>query len=141
MAAKARAEWRGQVQSGWGTFTAGDTLTAGYTYKSQFEGGPGPNLEQLIGAAEVACFSMALASALAKAGAPPEVIVTDADVTLQMVDSTPTIPTIALRTIGKVSGLGAAVFESHAQAEKTGSPVNRALASVPENTLQAVLEA
>jgi osmotically inducible protein OsmC len=71
MPAKGSAEWRGDVPTGAGTFTAGDTIRGGYTYKSRFEDSPGSNPEQLIAAAHSACFSMALANLLAQAGHPP----------------------------------------------------------------------
>jgi len=43
MPAKGSAEWRGDVPTGTGTSTAGDTISGGYTYKSRFEDGPGSN--------------------------------------------------------------------------------------------------
>jgi hypothetical protein len=61
MPAKGSAEWSGDVPTGTSSFTAGDTISGGYTYKSRFENGPGSNPEQLVGAAHAACFSMALA--------------------------------------------------------------------------------
>jgi len=140
MPAKGHAEWRGDLQSGSGTFTAGDTISGGYTFKSRFEDGPGSNPEQLIAAAEASCFSMALSNALAKAGTPPESIVTDAEVTLRLVDGTPTITSIALRTVGKVPGVDADAFDAQAHTAKSGCPVSRALAGVPEITLEVVLE-
>jgi osmotically inducible protein OsmC len=140
MPARGSAEWRGDVQSGSGTFRAGDTISGGYTFKSRFEDGPGSNPEQLIAAAHAACFSMALSSRLAKAGTPPERIHTDATVTLRPVDGSPTITSIALVTVGKVPGLDAAAFEEHAKEAKAGCPVSRALAGVPEITLEAALE-
>jgi osmotically inducible protein OsmC len=91
MPAKGSAEWQGDVPTGRGTFTAGDTISGGYTYKSRFEDGPGSNPEQLIAAAHAACFSMALANILAQAGSPPESVHTDANVTLRLVDGTPSI--------------------------------------------------
>lgn len=139
MPANGSAEWRGDVPTGSGTFTAGDTIRGGYTYKSRFEGGPGSNPEQLIAAAHAACFSMALSSLLAKAGTPPESVHTDATVTLRLVDGVPTITTIALVTVGRVPGLDEADFLDHAKAAKAGCPVSRALAGVPEITLQASL--
>src|SRR6202023_3998371 len=96
--ARGTADWKGDVPSGTGTFTAGDTITGGYTYKSRFEDGPGSNPEQLIAAAHAACFSMALASILAQAGNPPDSVHTDASVTLRLVDGSPTITKIALIT-------------------------------------------
>ena len=139
MPAKASAEWRGDIRSGTGTFTAGDTISGGYTYKSRFEDGPGSNPEQLIGAAHAACFSMALSSILAEAGSPPESVHTDATVTLRPVDGVPTITKIALVTEGRVPGIDEAAFREHAAAAKVGCPVSRALAGVPEVTLEASL--
>jgi lipoyl-dependent peroxiredoxin len=139
MAAKGSAEWRGDVPTGTGTFTAGDTISGGYTYQSRFEDGPGSNPEQLIAAAHAACFSMALASILAKAGSPPDSVHTDATVTLRLVDGTPTITKIALVTVGQVPGIDETTFTEHARAAKAGCPVSRALAGVPEITLEASL--
>src|SRR5260370_4666008 len=103
MPAKGGAEGGGEVGRGTGTSTAGDSIRGGYTYKSRFEDGPGSNPEQLIAAAHAACFSMALASILARAGTPPESIHTDATATLRPVDGTPTITKIDLVTVGRVS--------------------------------------
>jgi osmotically inducible protein OsmC len=137
--AKGRAEWKGDVPSGTGTFTAGDSISGGYTYKSRFEGGPGSNPEQLIAAAHAACFSMALSNLLAEGGTPPESIETDATVTLRPVDGLPTITTIALVTVGEVPGIDESTFLEQALAAKAGCPVSRALAGVPEITLEASL--
>src|ERR1700759_3376542 len=137
MAAKGSAEWKGDVPTGSGTFTAGDSISGGYTFKSRFEDGPGSNPEQLIAAAHAACFSMALSSLLAKAGPPPESVQTDATVTLRPVDGRPTITKIELVTVGRVPGLDEATFIEHAQAAKAGCPVSRALPGVPEITLEA----
>ncbi len=139
MPAKATAEWKGDLRKGTGTFTAGDTISGGYTFKSRFEDGPGSNPEQLIAAAHAACFSMALANILAEAGFPPESVHTDATVTLRPVDGRPTISNIALVTVGRVPGIDDKAFAEHARAAKEGCPVSRALAGVPEVTLDASL--
>jgi lipoyl-dependent peroxiredoxin len=139
MPAKGSAEWRGDVPTGVGTFTAGDTISGGYTYKSRFEDGPGSNPEQLIAAAHAACFSMALSNLLAQAGNPPNSVSTDATVTLRPVDGVPTITKIALVTVGEVAGMDEAAFREQAAAAKAGCPVSRALAGVPEITLNASL--
>ncbi|MGH3247486.1 MAG: OsmC family protein [Trebonia sp.] len=139
MTAKGNAEWKGDLPTGTGTFTAGDSITGGYTFKSRFEDGPGSNPEQLIAAAHAACFSMALSNILATAGHTPESVVTDATVTLRFVDGAPTITKIALATKGKVPGIDQAAFEKHAADAKANCPVSRALASVPEITLESTL--
>src|ERR1700728_4015541 len=102
MPAKGNAEWKGDLPSGSGTFTAGDTISGEYSFKSRFEDGPGGSPEQLIAAAHASCFSMALSNILAQAGSPPESVQTDATVTLRPVDGAPTITKIALVTVGRV---------------------------------------
>ncbi len=139
MPAKGSAEWKGDLPSGSGTFTAGDSIGGGYTFKSRFEDGPGSNPEQLIAAAHAACFTMALSNMLATAGNPPDSVHTDATVTLRMVDGAPTIARIELVTVGRVPGIDQATFAEHAAAAKAGCPVSRALAAVPEITLEATL--
>jgi osmotically inducible protein OsmC len=138
--AKGSAEWKGDVPTGSGTFAAGDTISGEYSLKSRFEDGPGANPEQLIAAAHASCFSMALSNILAEAGTPPDSVKTDATVTLRLVDGAPTITKIELVTVGSVPGIAEAVFQEHAAAAKAGCPVSRALASVPEITLEASLE-
>lgn len=139
MPAKGSAEWKGELKTGSGTFTAGESLSGDYSFKSRFEDGPGANPEQLIAAAHAACFSMALSAALAGAGTPVESVRTDATVTLRQVDGTPTITAIALRTVGKVPGIDEDAFRKAADEAKAGCPVSRALAGVPEITLEASL--
>jgi lipoyl-dependent peroxiredoxin len=138
-AAKGNAEWKGDLPTGAGTFTAGDSLSGGYTYKSRFEDGPGSNPEQLIAAAHSACFSMALAHRLAQAGTPAESVQTNATVWLRPVDGTPTIAKIDIVTVGRVPGIDAAAFAEQARLAKETCPVSVALAAVPEITLDASL--
>jgi osmotically inducible protein OsmC len=133
------AQWQGDLKSGRGTFKAGDDITGDYSYKSRFEDGEGANPEQLIGAAHASCFSMALSNLLAEAGNPPDSVETQAAVTLKIVDGAPTITKIALTTVGRVPGIDEATFVDQAQAAKEGCPVSRALAGVPEVTLEASL--
>ena len=139
MPAKGTAEWQGDLKGGTGTFTAGDSISGGYTFKSRFEDGPGSNPEQLIAAAHAACFSMALSNILAEAGSAPESVQTEATVSLRNVDGKPTIAKIDLVTEGRVPGMDEATFLQHADAAKAGCPVSRALAAVPEITLTATL--
>jgi len=139
MAAKGTAEWKGGLQTGTGTFTAGDSIGGGYTFKSRFEDGPGSNPEQLIAAAHAACFSMALSAALERAGTPVESVQTDASVTLRLVDGAPAITKIELVTRGRVPGIDEATFVKAAEGAKAGCPVSKALAGVPDITLEASL--
>ena len=139
MPAKGSAEWKGDVPTGNGTFTAGDTISGEYSFKSRFQDGPGANPEQLIAAAHASCFSMALSNILAQGGNAPDSVRTDATVTLRMVDGAPTITKIDLVTVGQVPGITDAAFQEAAAAAKAGCPVSRALAGVPEVNLDATL--
>ncbi len=139
MPAKGTAQWQGDVPTGAGSFTAGDTISGVYSAKSRFEDGPGANPEQLIAAAHASCFSMALANMLAENGTPADSVKTDATVTLRFIDGAPTIAKIELVTVASVAGISEADFHTHAAAAKAGCPVSRALAAVPEITLEASL--
>ena len=139
MPAKGSAEWQGDLKSGSGTFTAGDSISGDYSFKSRFEDGPGANPEQLIAAAHAACFSMALSAGLGDAGTPADSVKTAATVTLRFVDGAPTITSIALTTVGSVPGIDEETFKAAAQGAKEGCVVSRALAGVPEITLDATL--
>ncbi len=141
MPAKGSAEWHGDVAMGRGSFSVGGALKGEYSYKSRFEDGQGSSPEQLIAAAHAACFSMALASALAKAGHPAESVRTEATVTLRPVDGAPTITNIELVTVGDVAGIDDSTFREFAEDAKKNCPVSRALASLPEITLSATLAA
>jgi len=112
MPANGVAEWKGDLKGGSGRFTAGESISGDYSFRSRFEDGPGANPEQLIAAAHAACFSMALSAGLADAGTPVESVKTDATVTLRTVDGAPTITSIALHTVGTVPGIDEAAFNS-----------------------------
>jgi lipoyl-dependent peroxiredoxin len=140
MAAKAHAQWKGDLKGGSGDFTAGDTGISGeYSYKSRFEDAPGANPEQLIAAAHASCFSMALSGILGDAGTPADSVDTDASVQLRQVDGAPTIASIKLTTVGRVPGIDEATFQQAAEQAKAGCPVSRALAGVPDIVLEASL--
>src|SRR6201982_146284 len=115
MPANGNAEWKGDLPTGAGTFTAGDSIGGGDTFKSRFEDGPGSNPEQLIAAAHAACFSMALSAALERAGTPVEAVPPAATVTLRLVDGAPTITKIELVTRGRVPGIDEATFVKEAE--------------------------
>lgn len=140
MPAKGHAQWNGDLKGGSGTFTAGDSISGDFSFKTRFEDAPGANPEQLIAAAHASCFSMAFSAALAEAGHTPTSVTTDAIVTLRLTDDGPTITKIALTTVGVVPGIEDAQFQEIASAAKAGCPVSKALAGVGEITLDATLE-
>ena len=107
-----------------------------FSFRTRFEGAPGTNPEELLGAAHAGCFSMALSHGLAQAGKPPTSVDTKAVVTLEGV----TITKIELATRAVVPGLSAAEFQTFAEDAKANCIVSKALAAVPI-TLQATLVA
>ena len=80
--------------------------------------------EELIAAAHSSCFSMAFSNGLAKAGTPPERLVTTAAVTFQPGEG---ITGIHLTVRGTVPGISADDFVAAAEAAKEGCPVSKAL--------------
>ena len=92
--------------------------------------------EELIAAAHAACFSMALSHALAQAGTPPDLLETSATVTF--VPGTG-ITKSALTVRGTVPGIDEATFLEAAEGARDGCPISKALAGVPEITVDASL--
>ena len=127
---KGSAEWTGGLKDGKGSVSASSGAFEGsYSFGSRFEETGGTNPEELIGAAHAACFSMALAAALGKAGYEPRRVTTTARVDLDMKDG-PKISTITLDTEADVPGIDAEEFRKQAEGAKENCPVSRALAGV-----------
>jgi lipoyl-dependent peroxiredoxin len=136
----AEVTWRGSLLEGEGTIErvgSGSFGPLDVTWASRTEEPGGrTSPEELIAAAHASCFSMALSGALARAGSPPERLETSATVTF--VPGTG-ITKSALRVRGTVPGMDEGTFREHAEAAKEGCPVSKALAAVPEITLDAAL--
>ena len=140
MATDRRAEvtWNGSLIEGGGRI---DSTTSGVlgqqelTWKARAEDAPaGTSPEDLIAAAHAGCFAMALSHELAQAGTPAEEVKTSATVTFQPGEG---ITKIALTVRGRGAGLDEASFLRAAQTAKENCPVSKALAAVPEITLDA----
>ena len=136
----ANVTWSGSLMDGSGTIESVDSGAFGpldVTWASRTEDPKGlTSPEELIAAAHAACFSMALSHGLAEAGTPPSRLDTSATVTF--VPGTG-ITRIALVVRGSVPGIDATEFAEAAAAAKEGCPVSKALAAVPEITLEASL--
>ena len=135
---KATATWNGTLKEGSGTMKGGNGFfDAPFTFVSRFEGGSnGTNPEELIGAAHAGCFSMFLAAQLTTAGHPPTSIETKATVHL---GEGPTVTKIELETQAKVPGIAQALFDEKVAFSKANCPISKALAAVPEFTLDVKL--
>jgi osmotically inducible protein OsmC len=110
-----------------------------YSFKSRFEDGTGTNPEELIAAAHAGCFSMALSNILSQAGHPPTSVQTTAQVHFGAVEGGFGITKIDLETVGEVPGIDEAAFIKNAETAKATCPISKALAAVPEITLNAKL--
>ncbi|GKW33440.1 OsmC family protein [Pectobacterium versatile] len=126
---KGQAHWEGDIKQGKGTVSteSGALQQQPYGFNTRFEGKPGTNPEELIGAAHAACFSMALSLMLGEEGHKPESIDTTADVALDKVDGGFAITKIALHSTVKLPGIDEATFDSIIQKAKAGCPVSKVL--------------
>ncbi|HWL32146.1 MAG TPA: OsmC family protein [Gaiellaceae bacterium] len=139
---RAEVTWNGDLMNGSGTIDqvgsgAFGPLDVSWPARSEDASGGKTSPEELIAAAHASCFSMALSGGLAKAGNPPERLRTSATVTF--VPGTG-ITKIALTVRGSVPGLDADAFGAAAEDAKANCPVSKALAAVPEITLDAQLD-
>jgi osmotically inducible protein OsmC len=138
---RADVRWQGSLMDGSGTIvstTSGKLGEQPVSWANRAEDSPSATSpEELIAAAHAACFSMALSHALAQGGNAPDELQTSATVTFQPGEG---ITKIALTVEGSVPGLDAGAFEQAAQTAKENCPVSKALAAVPEITLEASLQ-
>ena len=76
----ASAVWHGSLKEGHGTISTQSTTLKDtqYSFKSRFEEGVGTNPEELIAAAHVGCFTMALTAQLTSDEHPPATVETTA---------------------------------------------------------------
>ena len=124
---QATTSWQGSLLEGSGRVELQSSGLGGFdvTWASRAEDPNGrTSPEELIGAAHSSCFSMALSSALAKAGTPPESLETTAEVTFQPGQG---ITGIHLTVRGQVPGIDAGAFQEAAEGAKKGCPVSQAL--------------
>src|SRR4051812_19965162 len=101
----ASATWNGGLKSGKGSFTTESGLATRYNFESRFGAEKASNPEELLAAAEAACFAMALSGAIEKNGAPATRIEADAKCTVEKVEDKMTITSIVLRVLVAAPGL------------------------------------
>jgi osmotically inducible protein OsmC len=137
---RASATWEGGLQGGKGSFSGeSGAISGGYSFGSRFGDAGGTNPEELLAAAEAACYSMALSAGLEKAGHAPTRVQTDAACTIEKVGEGFKITSIRLKVRAQVPGLDAGAFQKAAEETKVGCPVSQALAGV-NIELEATLE-
>jgi len=127
------AVWNGDLRSGNGTISShsGVLADAPYSFATRFEQAPGTNPEELLAAAQAACFTMFLSGQIVRAGSKPERIETEATCVL-----TPQQPSgfkitkIRLRTRASVPGMDDAAFQQALDTSKQQCPVSQALGAI-----------
>ena len=139
---KASVHWEGAGKTGQGQVSTetGALDKHPYGFGSRFgDDRKGTNPEEIVGAAHAACFTMAFAFACEKAGVPTRSIDTTAAVRLAKDGEGFKIDRIALALEADVPGIDEAKFQELAQGAKQNCPLSKALAAVPEITLEAKL--
>lgn len=123
------ASWAGGIKDGKGSISTESGALKAYPYgfSSRFEGLPGSNPEELLGAAHAACFTMALSLILGEAGLKADTMSTSAKVTLEQVEGGFAINAVHLTLSASVPGVDQASFESLAGKAKAGCPVSKVL--------------
>jgi len=140
----ARTAWTGTLEQGKGQVELTSSQIA--TYEVSFprraaeEAGGYTSPEELIAAAHSACYAMQLSALIGMAGATPQALDVQADVSL---GPDPAggfkLTGIKLTVRGEVDGMDDAQFAEAAQQAKVGCPVSKALTGV-DITLDAALE-
>ena len=138
----AKADWQGEFKRGGGSVsTETGVLDSPYNFSGRFESGTGTNPEELLAAPLTRRASRwRCRVGLTQAGNPPESLATEAKVTVDQVEGGFGITKIALSVTGKVPGLDADGFEQAANGAKESCPLSKALAAVPEITLETNFE-
>ena len=139
----ASVHWEGSGKEGEGTISTETGALHNYPYgfASRFgDDRHNTNPEEILGAAHAACFTMAFSFACEKAGFATAIVDTTAQVRLTQQGEGFVIDRIALSMKAEVPGIDEARFQEIALAAKRDCPLSKALAGVPEITLDATLQ-
>jgi osmotically inducible protein OsmC len=123
------AKWQGGLKDGKGAISTKSGALSGYPYgfASRFEGKPGTNPEELIGAAHAGCFTMALSLILGEAGFTAEEMNTKAEISLEKQADGFAITKSHLTLRAKIPGMDAAKFQELAGMAEKNCPVSKLL--------------
>ena len=129
MERKGSAVWKGGLKDGKGTVSTASGIlnNTPYSFATRFEGTPGTNPEELIGAAHAACFSMALSGQLASAQLTADSIETTSTIKLEKLESGFAITAAHLDVKAKIPNADQAAFTKAAEAAEKGCPVSKVL--------------
>lgn len=123
------AKWSGGLKDGKGQVSteSGALKDQPYGFNTRFEGAPGTNPEELIGAAHAGCFSMALSNILGEDGLTADEISTRATVTLEQKDGGFAITAVHLDLEASIPGADEARLKKAAETAKENCPVSKLL--------------
>ncbi|MFT8897923.1 MAG: OsmC family protein [Acetobacter sp.] len=121
------AHWEGNIKEGKGLISteSGALKDQPYGFNTRFEGKPGSNPEELIGAAHASCFTMALSLILGDAGYTATALDTKAVVSLDKQDAGFAITSIHLTLTGTVPNVSQEEFKKLAEKAKENCPVSK----------------
>lgn len=139
---KAGVLWTGDLKNGSGIVSTESRalFEHPFTYRMRFEEEPGTNPEELIAAAHASCFSMALASVLAKHGYEP--VRTDTTATCILASKEGgghEITTMQLHIRAEVPGIDADTFRNLVEETDEVCPVSNLLRNGLEIQIDATL--
>ena len=123
------AKWQGGLKDGKGAISTKSGALTDYPYgfASRFEGKPGTNPEELIGAAHAGCFTMALSLILGEAGFTAEQMDTKSEITLEKQGDGFAITKAHLILRAKIPGITEEKFKELAGNAEKGCPVSKVL--------------
>lgn len=123
------AKWQGGLKDGKGAISTRSGALTDYPYgfASRFEGKPGTNPEELIGAAHAGCFTMALSLILGEAGFTAEQMDTKSEITLEKQGDGFAITRAHLILKAKIPGIDETKFKELAGKAEKGCPVSKVL--------------
>ena len=133
------AKWSGGIKDGKGSLSteSGALKEYPYGFASRFEGKPGSNPEELLGAAHAGCFTMALSLILGEAKLTATQMDTSAEITLEQVADGYAITHVHLTLRANIPGADQAKFAELTAKAKAGCPVSKLFKT--EITLDAQL--
>ncbi|WP_102223354.1 OsmC family peroxiredoxin [Acidimangrovimonas sediminis] len=123
------AIWGGGLKDGRGTIStkSGALDAVPYGFGARFEGQPGTNPEELIGAAHAACYAMFLSALMGDADIVPDKIEASSVISLDPeTDGSPTVVKAALTVRIEAKG-DSDKIQSLAEQAKEGCPISKLL--------------
>lgn len=123
------AIWQGSIKQGEGSVSteSGALDNQPYGFNTRFEGKPGTNPEELIGAAHASCYSMALSLGLGEANYAARKITTEATVSLEKDGEGFSVTHVQLSVAADVPEISEEQFLEVANNTKDACPISKLL--------------